>query len=69
MLSKLDPGLVKALCVLLSAGLVVLADYYPGAATHLYSLATGLVGSVLVRRPGDIHAAGVHVDDLPDSRS
>lgn len=69
MLKAIDPGLLKILAFAAAAGLAVLANYYPDAANYLYSLATGLVGSAFVRRPGDAPVAGVHVDDIEGSNS
>lgn len=69
MLKNIDPKLQKVLYAVVAAGLVVLASYYPAAKEALYALATGLVGSAFVRRPGDAPVAGVHVDDIEDSRS
>jgi hypothetical protein len=69
MLKNVDPGLLKILAFVVAAGLAVAAHYFPSAAEYLYSLATGLVGSAFVRRPGDAPVAGVHVDDIEGSNS
>jgi hypothetical protein len=62
---KVEPGLLKVLATVVAGGLGVLAAVYPAQAVYFLSLASGLVGSALVRRPGDAPVAGVHPDDLP----
>lgn len=69
MLKNVDPGLLRILATIVAGGLGVLAVMYPAQAVYFVGLGGGLLGGVHMRRPGDIPAAGVNVDDLPGSRS